>query len=115
MQKFFKYAIVLPMLWACSAPASSEAQNSYGSGTDTMAKKEQMIEVAGWPVVIKNYLTAPDADGLVRLDYARLQNSPDRAILEAYIADLQAQNPDELSPDAAVSYWANLYLSLIHI
>ena len=108
MQKFFKYAIVLPMLWACSAPATSQGQTSYGSGTD-MAKKEQMMENAGWPAINKNYLTAPDADGLVRLDYARLKDSPNRAILEGYIDELEAQNPDTLSPDAAVSYWANLY------
>jgi len=113
MRAFLKYSLVLPLLVACSAPSASEAQTaeqaSYGSGTETMVKKEQMKKETGWPVVIKNYLTAPDADGLVRLDYARLQNSPDRAVLDAYIKNLEAQNPDTLSPDAAVSYWANLY------
>lgn len=105
MRSLLKYTLVIPMLWACSAPTTSEAQASYGSGTDTvMTKKEKT-----WPLVNQNYLTAPDADGLVRLDYARLKDSPSRAVLESYIDDLEAQNPDTMSADAAVSYWANLY------
>lgn len=105
MRSILKYTLVLPMLWACNAPTSSEAQTSYGSGTDTVMTKKAPT----WPVVNKNYLTAPDAGGLVRLDYARLKNSPSRAILEGYIDELEGQNPDTMSADAAVSYWANLY------
>jgi len=109
MRSILKYTLVLPMLWACSAPSSSEAQTaeqvSYGSETEKVMKKEAPT----WPAVNKNYLTAPDAGGLVRLDYARLKDSPSRAILESYIDELEAQNPDTLSADAAVSYWANLY------
>jgi len=104
MRKFLKYSLVLPLVIAFSAPAIAQAQASYGSGNNYQAAKD-----ASWPVVMQNYLTAPDATGLVRIDYARLQNSPDRAALEAYITSLTAQNPDAMSPDAAVSYWANLY------
>lgn len=108
MRQFLKYTLALPLLWACSASSTSEAQTSYGSGTQ-MTQQEQKIEQPSWPIINQKYLTAPDAAGLVRFDYARLSTSPDRAVLDAYIADLQAQNPEAMSPEAAVSYWANLY------
>lgn len=63
-----------------------------------------------WPVVMQNYLSAPGPDGLIRIDYAALAASPtDKAVLEGYIRHLEAQNPDAMSPDEAVAYWANLY------
>jgi len=103
--------MVLPALWAFSAPAMSQGQSSYGSGTASYGSgtTAQTVKKASWPVIMQNYLTAPDAGGLVRVDYGRLQNSPDRAVLNDYIRKLEGQNPDALSPDAAVSYWANLY------
>jgi len=109
MRNKLKYTLLIPLFWACSAPAVSQDQTAaqpttYGSGSEVMAVKD-----TSWPVVMKKYLTAPDAGGLVRIDYARLKNSPERASLDSYIKQLESQNPDALSPDAAVSYWANLY------
>ena len=63
-----------------------------------------------WPVVMQNYLSGPDVDGLIRIDYKALAASEsDRAVLKGYIKHLESQNPDTMTDAEAVSYWANLY------
>ena len=49
----------------------------------------------------------PDAEGYHRVDYRAL--AADRDALDAYLADLTAASPADLSEDEAHAYWINLY------
>ena len=63
-----------------------------------------------WDEVLSRYVSAPDEDGLARFDYRLLKaDTEDYQTLAAYIAHLEAQDPDTLSDNEAVAYWANLY------
>ena len=74
------------------------------------ADESSMAEPMSWPETMVNYLSEPDQDGLVRFDYGALKaNDEDYGQLELYIAGLEATDPDTLSDDEAVAYWANLY------
>ena len=62
-----------------------------------------------WESVLQNRLSAPNAQGVRTFDYRGFAASKtDRAALDAYIDSL-AEAGEPSSPDAAVSYWANLY------
>lgn len=91
------------------------AQTSYGSGT-VETKKEMNSKTsphANWTAILQKYVSAPDAVGLTHFDYAGLKGSAaDTAKLQGYIADLGATNPDTLSRDEAIAYYANLYNAL---
>jgi len=59
---------------------------------------------------LQGYVKALDADGVARFDYAGLTaNAADRQLLKDYIAYLESQNPDSMSENEALAYWANLY------
>lgn len=102
--------MILPFIWLGMASCHAQTPSpSYGSGTmaDTPAISQ------AWPDIMSAYLTGPEADGLVRIDYARLKsNAKDSAALDSYIAKLTAQNPDAMSAAEATAYWANLYNAL---
>ena len=49
-------------------------------------------------------------DGVNRFDYAGLRANPEnRAVLSAYIEDLEATQVSALTDDARFAFWANLY------
>ncbi len=104
MRKLLKYTLVLPVFLAA---CGSQAQDNSGHNSEPAS----MVKLnTSWPVVMHNYLSVPDADGLISINYKALAASEtDRAVLKGYIRYLENQNPDAMSPDAAVSYWANLY------
>lgn len=52
---------------------------------------------------------SPANDGLMVFDYAAAKEAGDLAKINAYIDHLTAQNPNEMTDDYAVAYWANLY------
>lgn len=64
---------------------------------------------AGWARLLTLYLRE-DAQGANRFDYQALRETQaDREALDAYIAGLEAIDPDTLSRDEAFAFWANLY------
>ena len=102
-----------------TAPTVQLAQASYGAGSpaaDTETKKEMMMKAsphADWTAILQKYVSAPDAMGLTHFDYAGLKaNSTDKAKLDGYIKNLRATNPDTLSRDEAIAFYANLYNAL---
>ena len=63
-----------------------------------------------WDNVLGRYVAPPDETGLARFDYAGLKASKkDHKILTDYIAHLEAKDPDEMTDNEAIAYWANLY------
>lgn len=65
---------------------------------------------ADWNAILQSYVSAPDGVGLTHFDYARLKaNQADKAKLDGYIENLEAINPDTLSDNEAIAFWANLY------
>jgi len=102
---------------AVEVPAATVqlAQTSYGSGTSP--QKNQMVETtsphAAWTSILQKYVSAPDAVGLTHFNYAGLKShSADMVKLRGYIKELGATNPDALSRDEAIVYYANLYNAL---
>lgn len=64
---------------------------------------------ASWAGLLDRYLSA-GPDGVNRFDYEALRQSPsDRDALDAYIATLEATDPQSLDADARYAFWANLY------
>ena len=62
-----------------------------------------------WDQVLGAYVVESD-DGVNRFDYAGLRANPDdRAVLNAYIEDLEATQVSALTDDARFAFWANLY------
>lgn len=65
---------------------------------------------AQFDTVLQKYVAANDAQGLARFDYAGLKaNASDNQLLKDYIAHLETLNPDAMSTNEAIAYWANLY------
>ncbi len=65
---------------------------------------------ARWDTALKGYVQPLDANGVARFDYAGLTaNAADRQLLKDYIAYLETKNPDSMSENDALVYWANLY------
>lgn len=119
--------VSLLMLPACtyaetskaSEASASSAQVGYGSGTSENASsmKVEAMKTASlhaeWSYVLENYVSAPDTVGLTHFDYAGLKaNAADSARLSGYLKDLGAINPDTLSRDEAIAFYANLYNAL---
>lgn len=65
---------------------------------------------ARWDTALQGYVKPVGADGVARFDYAGLTaNDADRKLLKDYIAYLETKNPDSMSENEALAYWANLY------
>lgn len=95
--------------------AENKAQTSYGSGNAAPKKEKAMIESphAAWTSILQKYVSAPDAVGLTHFNYGGLKASAaDTGKLQGYIKSLGATNPDALSRDEAIAYYANLYNAL---
>ena len=99
-------------------PVSTFAQVGYGSGTAAPAtemKKDMMTASlhSDWNDILQSYVSAPDKVGLTHFDYAGLkENAADSAKLSGYLKALGAVNPDTLSRDEAIVFYANLYNAL---
>ena len=91
--------------------ADANAQSRYGSGT-TVATQAASPHAA-WTSILQDYVSAPDAVGLTHFNYGGLKsNATDTAKLRGYIKGLGAVNPDTLSRNEAIAYYANLYNAL---
>lgn len=122
---------------ACSQSANSSPvkqtntavkQVSYGSGTeaketdaretnarDSDMKADTMTASihADWTGILQSYVSAPDQMGLTHFDYAGLKgNAADSAKLTGYLKALGQTNPETLSRDEAIAFYANLYNAL---
>lgn len=99
---------------AAPASSSSAAQTAYGSGTANTQKDTMTASVhADWTDILQTYVSAPDGAGLTHFNYGGLKaNSADTAKLRGYIKNLGETNPDTLSRDEAIAYYANLYNAL---
>ena len=65
---------------------------------------------ADWTSILQTYVGAPDNNGLAHFDYSGLKaNAADKAKLDGYIESLEAMNPDSMSENEAIAFWANLY------
>jgi len=102
-----------------SEAAASSAQVSYGSGAanDTASMKTDKMKTASihsdWTYILQNYVSSPDNVGLTHFNYAGLKaNAADNAKLGGYLKDLGTINPDTLSREEAIAYYANLYNAL---
>ena len=74
------------------------------------AAVEDSALVGRWDAALQGYVKANDAQGVARFDYAGLTaNTNDRKLLKDYIAYLETKNPDVMSENEALAYWANLY------
>ena len=63
-----------------------------------------------WDTALQGYVQPLDSQGVARFDYAGLTaNQADRKLLKDYIAHLETKNPDTMSKNEALAYWANLY------
>ncbi|MEP6344057.1 MAG: DUF547 domain-containing protein [Maricaulaceae bacterium] len=66
--------------------------------------------VSRWDTALQGYVKPVDSQGVARFDYAGLTaNQADRKLLKDYIAHLETKNPDTMSENEALAYWANLY------
>lgn len=64
---------------------------------------------ATYDALLSRYVSA-STDGVNRVDYARwAANQYDRAALDAYVAELEAQRPSTFGRDRAFAFWVNLY------
>lgn len=72
----------------------------------------QALEHADWSTLLGRYVSE-HADGVNRFDYAALKANPaDMALLDAYIAKVEATPISALTRDEQFAAWANLYNAL---
>lgn len=89
-----------------------ESQNSYGSATPDVDIKacQKPSPHAVFTAILNKYVSALDGQGLTHFNYGGLKaNKTDKAALDSYIKGLEAVNPNSLSTNAAIAYYANLY------
>lgn len=85
------------------APELSASKPSY-------LVAEAPVSAYQWAMILEKYLSEPDDIGLARFNYGALHaHQADREALKAYIAEMEAVDPNILSADEAVAFWANLY------
>ena len=86
------------------------ATTTVSLATAPAASATQAGVESAWDTALQGYVAAPDAQGLARFDYAGLKANPaNRKLLKDYIAHLETLNPDAMSKNQALAYWANLY------
>jgi len=96
----------------------AEAPTQMAAG-ENVEKAEKMVKKADlkkpsihsdWTDILQSYVGASDSNGLAHFNYADLKvNIADKAKLDGYIESLEAMNPDSLSDNEAIAFWANLY------
>jgi len=88
------------------------AMTACADSPDVQVRPPQ-VQSQTWSDLNRSYLSAPDAQGLVRFDYKRLTESPEAmASLEAYITYHESLKPSTMDAASATAYWANLYNAL---
>jgi len=93
-----------------SKPAPAAKSTTYGSGAAKATENVQTGVHAAWDGLLKQYVSAPDSQGLTHFNYSGLKSATaDKAALDGYIRSLEAINPDGLNEDEAIAYYANLY------
>jgi len=78
------------------------------SGAETMMKSELSPAASAYNTVLGNRISAA-AGGLNAFDYAGAKAAGEADIVAAYIAELETLNPDIMSDNEAIAFWANLY------
>ena len=113
-------AVVSPTITPVREPAEhmedniivKESQNSYGSATPDVDIKaiQKPSPHAAFTTILNKYVSASDGQGLTHFNYGGLKaNKTDKAALDNYIEGLETINPDSLSTNTAIAYYANLY------
>ena len=94
------------------------AANTAQAGTAAETSQKDMMKDrvmttsphSDWTDILQSYVGAHDEAGLTHFDYAGLKaNAADKAKLDGYIKSLESMNPDALSENEAIAFWANLY------
>lgn len=110
----FLIILLLPLLAACASverlalPAATPLQQT--SLTDTVPPPGERVDHGDWSAFLSRYV-APGAQGVNRVAYRQVTPS-DRALLDRYLAELQAVNPASLTRDQQLAFWINLYNSV---
>jgi hypothetical protein len=73
----------------------------------SQAGSRKVIDHSAWTAILKVYVKS-GADGLNRVDYARLK-AEKAAALKTYVATLSAIDPTSLDKPEQIAFWANLY------
>jgi hypothetical protein len=100
--------LLLPLAFAAPARAAPdsvpwERWRRHAAGSTARVNHD------AWDAFLARH-RVPGQDGIARLRYA--QAVADRAPLRAYLATLQATNPDTLDRAEQFAFWANLYNAL---
>lgn len=97
-------------LWCASSLAAPEAElqpywdrSEPGNGA--------IIDHAAWQRLLDRYLDTRHPSGVHRFAYAAVGGA-DRAVLGAYLGDLQARDPRRYARAEQEAYWINLYNAL---
>lgn len=105
--------IIRKLLTGSMLAASLVAVGTVGTVSLVTAVPAVALETgvsARWDTALQGYVQPVDAQGIARFDYAGLNaNAADRQLLKDYIAHLETLNPDVMSTNEALAYWANLY------
>ena len=94
-------------LAAMAVPGGARAGELETAFHRTAAGSTKVVDHSAWTAVLKVYVKA-GADGLNRVDYARLKAEKAGA-LKAYVAMLSASDPASLDKAEQFAFWANLY------
>jgi len=70
----------------------------------------EKVDHGDWTRFLTRYV-APDARGVNRVAYGQV-SAADSALLDAYLTELQAVDPADLTRDQQLAYWINLYNAL---
>lgn len=102
---------VLPAVMGCTTIERLAIPKSELLAVElNQAGTQSQISHQAWDTFLANYTELGD-DGVARVKYGSV-TSEDRQSLESYIDDLTNQNVSELTRDAQLAYWINLYNAL---
>ena len=108
MRTLFILSLSLISLSACaSVERLAIPKNELVNSALRQVGQQEKVNHTQWDQFLRTY-TRKDNDGVVRVDYADI-SSADRAMLKSYIHKLEILQTDDLSKDAQLAYWANLY------
>lgn len=96
-------AMALAMAVQAAAAPASKLVDAYWQGQGDAAPPGH----ADWDAFLDRYLVAGD-DGINLLAYGRVDGEG-RALLDGYLAEMQALDPTALGRDDQYAYWVNLY------
>ena len=104
---------IAPVMMAENTPQMAAARATVNETPQKDMMKDKIMTTSphtDWTAILQSYVGAPDGMGLTHFDYAGLKaNTADKAKLDGYIKSLEGKNPDALSQNEAIAFWANLY------